>query len=378
MNRFDASTFAAPSELGPPTKPERKGVRVDFRAMRARVLAALALMFTVCSELPAATLTVNGFKYSDPLFETRIEVNLAGVVGVTGVEAVSAGGVAQALSPSFIDQYDAVFGPYPDFVSFLGAIAGNWKLAIHFGASGSAVYYFAVSGFGSPAGDPFPPAPTLISPTDGAIGVSLTPSFKWNTGGTHSGVLESLFVNVSSLVNPTIGEFTNSFGGIALNSDMWTPSVVLPGGAASFLVQYETNENEDARVAIPVFNGPSSTRGDPHISWDDHSGDLFSRDLITFFVVPLEIAAIVRHNDNIELEVVAPLDLLVGIEYSPTLIQETWIPLGEVVMSAGSGTFIDDDPVRARLPQGFYRAVGRTNLTPMEFFGGDNRRIPPK
>ena len=60
----------------------------------------------------------------------------------------------------------------------------------------------------------------------------------------------------------------------------------LPGGPAWCLVQYETIENEDANVGLPVFNAGASTVGDPGISWDAHSGDLFSRDLIDFTVVP--------------------------------------------------------------------------------------------
>ena len=144
------------------------------------------------------------------------------------------------------------------FGSFLGSTAGDWQLTIHFGG-GAAVYNFPVSGFGSPTADPFLPVPTMISPTDGATAVSHTPVFSWANGGTHTGPLESLFVNVSSLVNPAIGQFTNSFGGIGLNDMTWTPLVVLPAGAApgaaSFLVQYETNQNEDSRVGVP---GPTA------------------------------------------------------------------------------------------------------------------------
>jgi hypothetical protein len=243
-------------------------------------------MLLMCAYAQAASLSVNGFKYSDPAFETGIEVDLADVPGVTGVDAVSAGGANLSLSPYTTDQYAATFGPYADFASFLGATAGDWNLAIHFGASGSAVYDFPVSGFGSPAADPFPPVPTMISPTDGATGVSQTPSFNWDNGGTHTGPMESLFVNVYSLVNPAIGQFAGSSGSIDLNDETWTPSVVLPAGEASFLVQYETNQDEDARVGVPVFNDPSSTVSNPNIAWDIHSGDLFSRDVITFTVIP--------------------------------------------------------------------------------------------
>jgi hypothetical protein len=53
-----------------------------------------------------------------------------------------------------------------------------------------------------------------------------------------------------------------------------------------FLVQYETNENEEAIVDDPVFNAAASTMADPGISWEFTGGDLYARDLITFTVVP--------------------------------------------------------------------------------------------
>jgi hypothetical protein len=325
----------------------------------ALLLSGPLLVVTLGGAAQAAWLTVDAFKYSDPAFETSIQVNVAGVAGVTGVDAVSAGGTALSLSLLNVDHYGATFGPFGNFASFFGATAGAWKIRIHFGASGSVIYDFPVSGFGTPGVDPFPPVPTMISPTDGATGVNPTPTFSWNNGGTHGGALESLFVNVYSLVNPAVGQFENSFGAIGLNDMAWTPSVVLPPGAAMFLVQYETNENEDARVGLPVFNPVTSTRSDPLIAWEFHSGDLFSRDLITFTVGRLVIVSIVRHVDDLQLEIAAPLAMGVGIEYSPDLSVGSWIPLGDVAMSGGSGTFTDRDPGRLGLPQGFYRAVAR-------------------
>ena len=255
--------------------------------MRARLFLPLLIlvMLLVCAYAQAATVSVNGFKYSDPLFETGIEVDLSGVSGVTGVDAVSASGETMSLSPCAADRYAATFGPYADFGSFLGATSGNWQLTIRFGSE-AAVYDFTTGGFGGPTAESFPPVPTVIDPMDGATGVSPTPTFNWDNGGTHTGLMESLFVSVQSLVNPASGQFASSSGGIGLNDETWTPSLVLPAGDASFLVQYETNQNEDDRVSDPVFNNISSTMSDPGIRWDSHSGDLFSRDLITFTVVP--------------------------------------------------------------------------------------------
>ena len=178
-------------------------------------------------------------------------------------------------------------GPFASFAGFRSATVGNWTLTIQF-AGGDAVYGFVVNDFRTPfTTDSFPPAPTMTSPTDGAINVAPTPTFQWDNGGTHTGAIESLFVSVQSQVNPAIGQFENSFGGcIGLNDETWTPSVVLPAGLASFFVQYETNENEGANVDDPIFDAQASTVPDPNIVWDGTSGDLFSRDLIDFTVVP--------------------------------------------------------------------------------------------
>ncbi len=328
-------------------------------SVRPFLLSGFALMLVWFTEARAARVTVNGFKYSDPAFESRIEVDLEGIAGVTGVDATAADGTAVSLTADGPDRYRAVLGPYANFLPFLAATGGTWELRIHFGASGTAVYAFPVSGFGTPAGpDPFPPAPTMISPTDGATGVAQRPTFRWNSGGMHTGVLEALFVNVFSLADPAIGEFANSFGSLGLNDTMWTPSLTLPaGGAASFLVQYETNQSEDSRVGVPVFDSASSTVGDPGIPWDQHSGDLFSRDLITFTVPPLEIVSIVRNAAEVEIEIAAPPDMRVRIEYSPDLSVGSWISLGNVSMSGGRGTFVDTDAGRVGLALGFYRAV---------------------
>lgn len=236
----------------------------------------------------AAELSVAAFKYSDPAFQANVEVDLAGVAGVTGVEAVMADSTVLSLDQFAADRFGKFSGQYASFAAFQAAVVGDWRLRIAFGGSGTAVYQFVVNDFRSPfTTDSFPPAPTLLSPTDGAVGTSSTPTFLWDNGGTHGGPLESLFVSVASEANPSIFEFQNSFGpSLDLNATSWTPSIALPPGAASFLVQYETNQGEDASVDDPVFSAALSTINDPNIAWTRSAGDLYSRDLIRFTVAP--------------------------------------------------------------------------------------------
>jgi len=98
--------------------------------------------------------------------------------------------------------------------------------------------------------------------------------------------MESFFASVWSQTIPGVGVFDSSGGLFTLDTTTWTPPIVLPNGLATFLVQYETNENEDANVGTPVFNPGLSNINDPRIDWTGSSGDLFSRDLIDFTVVP--------------------------------------------------------------------------------------------
>jgi hypothetical protein len=250
-----------------------------------RLAVCASLIGTLLLVVPAAggaDLYVDAFKHSDPAYEMNVQVFLTGVAGVTGVQALAPDATAIPLPLVGTEHYAARRGPFGTFGGFHAATVGNWRLTVSF-AGGDAVYDFTVNEYRSPfTADSFPPAPTMIDPTDGATGVDPTPTFQWDNGGTHDGPMESLFVSVQSQVNPMIGEMANP----PLTAETWTPSVVLPAGLASFLVQYETNEHEDANVTDPVFNTGDSTVADPGITWDWSGGDLFSRDLIEFTVIP--------------------------------------------------------------------------------------------
>ncbi|MDY7011830.1 MAG: hypothetical protein SVV80_13935 [Planctomycetota bacterium] len=256
--------------------------------MRSAWIAALVggvLFFAPAGR--AAIIWVNGFKYSDPSFKSNVEVDLTDIAGVTGVKASSADGAVLVLDAFAPGQYGAWMGPWNSFSAFHAATVGDWELSIEFTGGGKANYDFVVNDFRSPfTSDSFPPAPTILAPTDGQAGVGQNPTFQWDNGGPHTGSMESLFAYVQSNANPAISEFASSSGGtLTLGSESWTPTVTLPPGSAYFLVQYETNENEDANVGNPVFDVASSTVADPHILWWSF-GDLFSRDEITFSVVP--------------------------------------------------------------------------------------------
>jgi len=258
----------------------------------AMVLAAVVTLSAVVAPLAAARLEVSGFRHADPRWESLIEIALADVPGATGVTAVTPDGTPLVLNAVSADTYAAWSGPFASFASFHVATVGDWQLTVQL-AAGDAVYNFTVNDYRTPFTDAdFPPAPTMIDPTDGAAAVSPTPTFQWNNGGPHTGPMESLFVSVASLVEPGVGELQNSFApGLDLNDQSWTPSISLPAGLAQFLVQYETNLNEDANLADPIFNPVASTVPDPAIAWNETFGDLFSRDQITFTVVPEPAAA---------------------------------------------------------------------------------------
>ena len=257
-----------------------------MRRLRIQCLAAVAL--ALVSQAGGASVSVSAFKHSDPAFETNVEVDLGGVAGVTGVGALCADGSPVVLNEYATDQFGSFVGPFGSFAAFYTATVGNWRLTVEFGSGNEAVYDMTVNDFRTPfVSTSFPPAPTVSAPVDGATGVAPTPTFVWDNGGLHAGAMESLFVSVWNVANPAIGVFEGSSGGpITLNAETWTPAIVLPAGAAEFLVQYETNEDEGANVDDPVFNAGLSTVGDPGIVWDSSSGDLFSRDLIGFEVVP--------------------------------------------------------------------------------------------
>jgi len=250
------------------------------------VAAVLALVAgtAAAGPLPTGNVTVDMFKYSDPAFETAIQVNLSGVPGVTGVSATTAGGSSLPLTPYAPNQYAATVGPFASFDDARAATVGIWNLSLGF-SGGAADYEFLVHDFRTVfTAASFPPAPTVLYPLDGATGVAQSPTFLWNNGGTHTGALESLFVAAQSVSVPGVGIFESSSSGpIGLNDTSWTPSIVLPPGAATFLVQYETNENEDANVDNPILTGGAAP--DPGIAWSS-SGDLFSRDLVGFKVTP--------------------------------------------------------------------------------------------
>ena len=255
----------------------------------ATALCVLLVMVATPWRLEASWLYINAFQYSDPLYDTNVFLDLSDVAGVTGARATRADGTPIILGPEFTPQtFGAWAGPFASFSDMHTATVGTWQLAIEFGAGNEAVYDVVVNEYRTPfTAASFPPAPTLISPFGGAIGVAPTPTFTWDNGGLHTGAMESLFVSVWSEVNPAIGAMDSSGGGgLGLNDQTWTPPGVLPGGPASFLVQYELNENEDAVVETPQFNGTLSTVADPGITWDWSGGDLYSRDLIEFTVVP--------------------------------------------------------------------------------------------
>jgi len=254
---------------------------------RYSLLAISVVCLLSCSSVSAAWLYVDAFKHSEPFYETGFELGLQDVPGATGARAVAADSSDVSLDLVGSGQYGAWLGPFATFTDFRDATVGSWRLVVEF-AGGDAVYDFVVNDFRSPfTPDSFAPSPAMLSPLDGATGVDPTPTFLWDNGGTHDGAMESLFVFVWSEADPSVLEFASSTSGpVTLASESWTPSVVLPAGAASFLVQYETNENEDANVGDPVFNASLSTIADPGITWVTTSGDLFSRDLIEFAVVP--------------------------------------------------------------------------------------------
>jgi hypothetical protein len=236
----------------------------------------------------AGQIYVDAFKFSDPAYQTAVQVDLAELGGITAVGALTANGTALTLDAFGSGQYGAWTGLWSNFSDFHSATVGNWRLTVTLGGAGQAVYDFVVNDFRSPfTADSFPPAPTVTYPPDGGGGIPQTPTFQWNNGGPHTGPLESLFVRTDSTVNPAVFEFASSSAGpLTLNSVSWTPSVVLPAGAATFLVQYETNQDEDANVDDPVFNPSLSTAADPNVNWVGSSGDLFSRDLVGFTVLP--------------------------------------------------------------------------------------------
>jgi len=249
-------------------------------------IAVCACISLAGSHAAGASLHVDAFKYSDPAYETGVEVDLAGIAGVTGVQAVSAVGTPVSLAPLGPDLYAGKLGTFGTFGDFETETVGNWQLVISL-AGGSAVYDFAVNAFAAPFEDgSFPPAPTMIYPTEGQAGMPQTPTFLWDNGGLHDGPMESLFVSVQNIANPAIGAFDNSWGGISLNDESWLSPIALPAGEATFLVQYEMNLNEDQNVDDPIYNQALSGIADPGIVWDESSGDLFSRDLVQFTVVP--------------------------------------------------------------------------------------------
>lgn len=253
-----------------------------------RILCVAFAVLACAAEGRAAWVFVDAFKHSEPFFETGIQVELPGVAGVTGVRAVRADGTPLALEAFSPEAFGARLGPFGSFGAFHSATVGNWQLIVELGAAGEAVYDMAVNDFRTPfTTDSFLPTPTVLSPPDGATGVSPTPTFVWDNGGPHTGALENLFVSVASEADPAVGVFESSTGGpITLDAETWTPPIVLPEGPASFLVQYETNENEDPNVDDPIFNAAASTAPDPGITWSGSSGDLHSRDLIEFNAVP--------------------------------------------------------------------------------------------
>jgi hypothetical protein len=251
-------------------------------------MGLMVAVLTVAAAAQAATVTVDCFQYSDPAYTANIQVDVSEVVGVTGVRAATAGGGSVVLEDIGGGQYGVWLPTFGSFAALHTAVVGSWELVLEFGPGSDAAYTMMVNEYRNPftAGS-FPAAPTILSPADGATGVSAWPNFTWDNGGTHNGPMESLFVNVQSLAVPGVGIFESSFGGpIALGDQSWTPAIVLPPGEATFLVQYETNEHEAANVDLPVFYAMGSTVADPGVVWTDASGDLYSRDVVNFTVVP--------------------------------------------------------------------------------------------
>ncbi len=84
-----------------------------------------------------------------------------------------------------------------------------------------------------------PPAPTLVSPTDGAIGVSTSPTLIWgaSTGAASYTVQVSLLANFSTIVVNQGGITTNSFSlsGLGNNTTYyWRVSATNAGGTSPF------------------------------------------------------------------------------------------------------------------------------------------------
>jgi len=246
-----------------------------------RWLWLLGVMLAAAPAARGAELVVDALKYSDPVYETSILVDLGAAPGVTGVSAKTADGTMVALNMEGPGNYQAKLGPFAAFAAFHAATVGNWQLLIDYSGT-AAVYDFTINEFRTPFDEnSWPGVPTMIDPLDGAFGVPATPTFQWNNGGAHA-VPESLLTYVQSDVTPAIFQAANP----ALTTTSWTPAIVLPPGAASFLVQYESNLNEDDHVTDPVYDINTSTAPDPGIVWDTSNGDLLSRDLIRFTVVP--------------------------------------------------------------------------------------------
>ena len=92
---------------------------------RLAILCVSAISLAGVSEAREAWLYVDSFQYSDPAFETGIDVHFPDGPEVTGVRAVSANGTALTLDEYVSHQFAATLGPFSSFNDFRNAMVGN-------------------------------------------------------------------------------------------------------------------------------------------------------------------------------------------------------------------------------------------------------------
>ena len=76
------------------------------------ILCVSAILLAGVSDARASWLHVDCFQYSDPAFETGIDLDLSDCPQVTGVRAVSADGTPLTLDEYTLHQFAATLGPF--------------------------------------------------------------------------------------------------------------------------------------------------------------------------------------------------------------------------------------------------------------------------
>jgi hypothetical protein len=200
------------------------------------------------------------------------------------------GAIGLSLTPTlswnasgFATSYDVHFGtssPPPLFTSTTGTAAGVGTL------SGGTTYYWQIvakDSAGSTASAIWsfttlvvtPPAPVLISPANGATGVSLTPTLTWNAssgaasydvyfGGTHPPVLVANTTGTSYAPATLVGGALYYWQIVAKNS---------AGSASSATWSFTTQASAlPAPVLTSPANGATGVSLSPNLFWNGSSG----------------------------------------------------------------------------------------------------------